>query len=181
MKWAFNRHCLWRHSNYFCLFLHSIFFLINFLQNLAPEWNERFTATVSDAAPLHVKVYDYDRASSDDHMGHAFIDLSSLSADCSNNNNNNNNNNNEDENDNQGDIFDNATHLKLELTNQNPTAFPQEMGFIYLKIHIVEKQQISQQIQPKSSNMLSATNSNLNSQNDTGVEEGMFSSLLSKR
>ena len=164
------------------------------LQNLAPEWNERFTATLSDANRLHVKVYDYDRASSDDHLGHSFIDLTTISATNNSNissgstNNSNNYSNDDTENGKPTDIFENATTLKLELINQSPTAFPQEMGFIYLKIHIVEKQQqqqqqqqSQQQIQSDSSNMLTVSNDNLDCPNEKVAEEGKLSSLLSKR
>ena len=121
---------------------------------------------------LHVKVYDYDRASSDDHMGHAFIDLQDLDVDDVNhrkddvkdNDNNDSGNNNDksgnntkdinndyetDDNNDENGLEKRGKLLKLDLTNQNPSGVPQEMGRIYLKILVREKplQQIQQQQQ----------------------------------
>lgn len=48
-------------------------------KNLNPRWDERFTVPVEDVLkPLRISVFDYDRGISDDPMGGAELDLTSI-------------------------------------------------------------------------------------------------------
>ena len=47
-------------------------------KNLNPKWDERFVISIEDVfAPIHLKVYDYDRVT-DDPMGSAVLNVSDL-------------------------------------------------------------------------------------------------------
>ena len=51
-------------------------------KNLNPKWDEKFTLPIEDPyVPIQVKVFDYDRCLSDDHMGSASLDPSTLHLD----------------------------------------------------------------------------------------------------
>lgn len=48
-------------------------------KNLNPQWNEKFCVPIEDISmPLVIKVFDFDRVSSDDPMGMVVVDLSMI-------------------------------------------------------------------------------------------------------
>lgn len=48
-------------------------------KNLNPQWNEKFCVPIEDISmPLVIKVFDFDRVSSDDPMGTVTVDLSQM-------------------------------------------------------------------------------------------------------
>lgn len=48
-------------------------------KNLNPQWNEKFCVPIEDISmPLVIKVFDFDRVSSDDPMGMVTVDLSQI-------------------------------------------------------------------------------------------------------
>jgi Ca2+-dependent lipid-binding protein len=48
-------------------------------KNLNPQWNEKFCVPIEDISmPLVIKVFDFDRVSSDDPMGTVTVDLAQM-------------------------------------------------------------------------------------------------------
>ena len=48
-------------------------------KNLNPQWNEKFCVPIEDISmPLVIKVFDFDRVSSDDPMGTVTVDLAKM-------------------------------------------------------------------------------------------------------
>ncbi|KAK6178984.1 hypothetical protein SNE40_011446 [Patella caerulea] len=84
-------------------------------KNLNPRWEDVFTVPVEDICkPLQMKVFDYDRGMTDDPMGSAEIDLSTLE-------------------------LNKATELKCMLSDQRGKA--DYMGYLVLNCKIIPKSQ----------------------------------------
>ncbi|XP_069137876.1 LOW QUALITY PROTEIN: multiple C2 and transmembrane domain-containing protein 1-like [Argopecten irradians] len=82
-------------------------------KNLNPQWDERLTIPIEDVyRPVNVKVFDYDRGISDDPMGSAEIDLTTLE-------------------------LNTATDLKLSLADGGKNE--DYMGYILLQCTLVPK------------------------------------------
>ncbi|KAK3606242.1 hypothetical protein CHS0354_037918 [Potamilus streckersoni] len=85
------------------------------LKNLNPKWDEKFTIPIDDPLQqVQVRAFDYDRGMTDDPMGSAEIDLTSLELNIS-------------------------TDLKLPLTDKK---CPDEyMGYLKLQVRLLPKSQ----------------------------------------
>ncbi|BFY97384.1 hypothetical protein BsWGS_00424 [Bradybaena similaris] len=82
------------------------------LKNLNPCWDERFSIPISDITkPLVLKVFDYDRAWSDDPMGGADLDLTAM-------------------------VMNKETELKVMLTEKDNEEY---MGFLLLTYTLIPK------------------------------------------